>query len=288
MLNLLLMLRSADISCAKISDELSRVNYMFRTRVTELAKFESILKAMKLFTNERNLMNILDEKILESSEKLTDKNWIELLNKKSILRQRNIKIIEACAYNLMNRKAAMDIDDIQTCFLSSSLLSYNDEQFFKYLLEKFGRMLSAESADAEWLKKNKASFDSIINSIGMLKLRDAAVLNNICSYLANKSNNAPSQLLLSFVITCGNLNFMPKLFEKVFAKLSYKDLRINDSDTVKDKIKTLNFVWSLCILNQVNNDLIGIVMDQTFWQKLIGGKWDDSSQFVCQLKIRLI
>lgn len=114
-----------------------------RERLDELDNLQNLKLAMKFFTNEPSIIKKLDNKLLQLSNKLTSLDWVDLLNSKSIYRQRNVSILESCAYNLIKKKddKALNVESIQKCLLSCGILNYNDDQFYKFLLDSLNEEL---------------------------------------------------------------------------------------------------------------------------------------------------
>lgn len=90
---------------------------MAKEKLDLIDNYSALKKAMKLFTQKASkktlksvdviaqetlIVKKIDEKLLKIQDKLTAVDWVDLINTKSILRHRNINLIEACAYKLIN------------------------------------------------------------------------------------------------------------------------------------------------------------------------------------------
>lgn len=220
---------------------------------------------MKLFQNDQLLLKNLEEKIFKLSETLTTDNWIDLLNTSSIIKRRNINVIETCAYNINGQK--INLASVQKCLLSCGVLNYKDDQFMKFLVNRTNKFLEENLSDSKWVVDNKVNLFSIISSIGMLNIRDTDCLNSFCEILVN--NCQDSRLLINLVITCGSLNFKPNLTEKLVQKIKLTDFNLQKIEK-REKMFLLNYVWSLCMLNQAKNEFIDVVLRKDFWEEMIG------------------
>lgn len=265
------MLRSPRLFGENIKNSLTDSSRLLKNSLNEIEKFSSIILAMRLFPEDPLVVKQLDYKLLQSKEKLNGKDWIDLFNTKSILRQRNMTLIESCAYSLINNKTMLDIDSVQKILLSCGILSYHDEQFYKYLVENLLAILEKNKSNQNWLSQNESNMLSIINSIGMLQVRDKKLLDSICRLLADQKT-ASSKLIISYVISCGFLSYQPsdkKCFDSLFTKINPESLAANN---VKNKLQLLNYVWSLCVLDKTNDDLIAKVLVESFWSEFLNGQ----------------
>lgn len=236
---------------------------LIRDKSDDLADFKSIIKTIKLFQSDKYLIKSLENKLLLNSDKLTADNWIDLLNTNSIIKNRSIKVIEACVYNISNQE--ISLSSIQQCLLSCGILNYRDEQFFNMLVSRFKALLIDTTKDSSWVDENKKDIFSVISSIGMLGLRDKSCLNTLCDFF--EKNCIDNRVLINFVITCGSLNYDPHSIEKVISKIKVSDFNVNMG--TREKIFLLNYVWSLCMLKQPSAEFIKEVLQKSFWEDLI-------------------
>lgn len=236
---------------------------LIANKIHELQNIDSIIKANKLFSTNASVLKTLDETILKLNEQVTTEQWVDLLKVKSMLKIRNVKIIEACAYNITDKK--IDINSIQECLLSSGILKYHDEFFFKFLVQRFKELIDEFKTGQNWVKDNEKILFSIISSLGMLNLRDKYCMNVLCDLLASDCHD--SRVLINLVITSGSMNYDPKKIDDVISKIKLADF--SDITHKKHKMFLLNYVWSLCMLNRANSDFIKEVLKEDFWQELI-------------------
>ncbi len=234
------------------------------TKINDLKTFEHMIQALMIFYTDDYVLKSLGDKILQISDTLTIENWLELLNTCSIIKYRNLKIIEACAYNITGKN--IDINAIYKILLSCGILQYKyDSQFLKFIVQRLNELLDESKSNPTWLKSNKVEFFSIISSIGMLQLRDKTCLNKLSELL--NSNCDDPRVLINFIITCGSLKYDPQGFEKLIAKIKLTDF--NKEMDNRERMFLLNYVWSLCVLKQANKQFISAVLNQNFWKDLI-------------------
>ena len=186
--------------------------------------------------------------------------------------QRNISLLEACAYQLISLdkdQNKLTLENVQQALLSCGILAYMDEKFEAHLLGCLSNLLKSP----ELLKRKSDTetlLSSIINSIGILQIRDKQLLNTLSKYLMTNFERS-QKLLTNFVITCGYLNYNPNTeeFKQIIAKLNSSTHDIEDK---RDKITFLNYVWSTCLLKSPNNAFIATVLDEAkFYGALLQG-----------------
>lgn len=188
---------------------------------------------------------------------LSSGQWLELLKTKSILRQRSREILTVITFNLANNhKDLFRIEDIQQCLLSFGVLNYYDEQLLKRLMNDLSELIKN---GLKLTSENETLLESIMSSIGILRLRDEALLDLISDFLENA--NASTNLVTNFIISCAYLNYRPKIkFDSLINSLKY--------DEINDKSKLINLTWSLCVLNKPNLRLIDICLNEPFYKEL--------------------
>ncbi len=237
---------------------------LIHAKINDLKSFDHLIQAFTIFSADNYVLTFLGDKILQISETLTVENWIALLNTCSIIKYRNLKIIEACAYNISGKN--IDTHSIYKILLSCGILNYkHNSQFLKFLIQRFNELLGESKSNKVWFQDNKIELFSIISSIGMLQLREKVCLNNL-SELLNVNCEDP-RVIINFIITCGSLNYDPNGYEKLIAKIKLTDFN-KEMDT-REKMFLLNYVWSLCMLKQPNKQFISAVLNQNFCNDLV-------------------
>ena len=250
-------------------DEYEEFKNYLESKVPNLKTFDGIVSAMFTFQKDLKIINHLDNQILETSSDLKEDDWIKLISFKSILRQRNVKINKASSFCLLNRKKIFELREIQTCLLSYSMLSHYDEQLFSRLLKDLYSQINNE------ILLNEEEFYPIILSIGVLSLRDTKLLNKICDYLISNKDKHSKLLLVNFITSCGNVNFVPENLSKLLGDIDVSLFNFEDNASC---LQFLNLTISLCQLDKPNLTFIETVLNETFWKKILAGK---RKIFVC-------
>lgn len=168
----------------------------------------------------------------------------------------------------------LSLEQIQKCMLSCGILNYNEMSFYKFLLSQLNDTLSSAAQSttkptSSWLSENEQHLLAIITSLGMLQLRDENTLDTVCSLL--KANRDRSKLIVSFVQTCGALNYTPKSssdFAQIIASVTESAFNLGDD---RDRANFLNYVWSLCALNKADQYLIASVLEKKFFDSILNG-----------------
>jgi hypothetical protein len=247
-----------------------------KQKINEIDNFDSLVKALYIFQTDKFFTEQLNDKILEMSDKLGPKEWLTLMNAKSILRQRNQLILEACTYNLNKSLEHFKLEDIKTCFLSFGILSYYDSLLVKRLMKD----LTSFIEDPKNIAMNESRFNTlnaIVLSLGMLRLRDPNLIEKLSEFLnkqlisiSDKENldgyDAMNvhQLIINFIISCAHLNLAPET--EVFDKLiKHLNLRHFNVDKVKSKSQLISLTWSLCVLDKVKPEFVKYVLSEEFY-----------------------
>ena len=269
------------------SFDLEKFTEMAKEKLDSIDNYSTLKKAMKLFAQnsskntlkpldvrakEAFIVKKLDERVFKIQDKLSAADWVDLINTQSILRHRNLNLIESCAYNLtkLNDTNVLTIDAIQSLFLSCGVLSFNNVQFFNFLLNKLKDILKTNEKNSEWIKENERNLNAIINSIGILKLKDASLLDALVVFLDKDENIVNHKLIISFVKSIASLNYKPPgdNFSKLVAKINLNSFKLSE---IKEKSLLIDYVWSLCVLKVQNQELLSSVLAEAFWSSLITG-----------------
>ncbi|CAF0749806.1 unnamed protein product [Brachionus calyciflorus] len=263
-LKTLILLRTPQLYKMELLDTVRNYTNSARDRLEEVENYSQLKLAMKIFNQEPLTSKKLDKKLLNLADKLKSYDWVDILNNKSIYRQRDMAILELCSYNLIKTKQ-LDLDSIQKCLLSCGVLNFHNEQFYKYLLECLSDELK-KNPTKEWLVKNEKNLLSILASIGMLQLRDEKLLGIITEIL--EKNSDFSKLTINFITSCGGLNYkIPKdKLKNLTSKINVSNFDLNDR---KVKVNLLNYVWSLCSLDIPDVNLINEVLSEKYWMDLL-------------------
>lgn len=247
-----------------------------RSRIDEIGCISDTRRALKLFSSEPSVVQRIDIRVSQLAEKLTLDDWIELLNTKSVLRQRNVRLLELCAYNInkqleSKQDSHLSLDQIHKCLLSCGILSYHDGSFYQLIINQLQQSLE-KSGSTKWMVENEPHLQAIITSLGMLQLRHEKTLETLCTLL--KNNRDRIKLIVSFVQTCGALNYAPNeaQFAPIIAALGdpvITHFNLNDS---RDRSSYLNYVWSLCALDRADQYLVASVLEKKFFDSILKDK----------------
>ena len=115
---------------------------------------------------------------------------------------------EALAYHLVNFKEEFELTEIKKCFLSFGVLNFYEEQVYSRLLKDLNLLLNKATEESKLL--NDTDFNVILMSIGMLQIHEEKLIDDICAYLVKNKTEHSKMLLLNFVVSCANINYIPK------------------------------------------------------------------------------
>jgi hypothetical protein len=262
----------------KAADTTRGIQIQIKKNINNIDNIQSLIIANKLFSSENLMIKKLDELLMKFSHRLTGQDWVDIFNTKSILRLRNLSLLESCAYNLIDKTRKnqfnIDVTSIQKCLLSSGVLNFHNEEFYKFLTDSLNKQLNQQNVNRDWLDIMESDISSVTSSLGILQLRNTSLIDSICVMLNNVDSVRYQKLIVNYVISCAALNYKPKAnnsyaeFEKLVSKL--KESNFNKVN-LTDKIKLLDYVWSLCVLNVSKKDLISIVLNDLFLKSILGG-----------------
>ena len=282
-MRILSVLRRASVNNFVKPEQLKKFTELALDKINQIDNYKSLVLAMKLFApktkfhqtdqelKKQDTLNVkkIDDRIMKISDNLDWNDWIDLFKTKSILRLRNLNLLEACSFNIIKKcdNSSLSLDKIQTLLLSCGILSFTNEQFYKFLIDKLLEVIKANLNNSGWLKDNETNLLPIINSIGILKLNDKKLLDTLCLFLSQNQLSS-NTLATHFVVSCACLDYQPneKSFEALRNKLSLSSFKTEER---LDKIALLDYVWSLCVLDSASSEFVAAVLKESFWNDLI-------------------
>jgi hypothetical protein len=275
--NILEMLKGLKKSTAILKHDEFKLALLneIRNRSTTMTDYQDIISSMYAFQDDNEVMLQLDTCLVAITDSLKEHQWIDILKVKSILRKRNRLILELCAFNIVNiPHNRLTLGDIQQCLLSCGILTLVNNELYKSLIENLSDKLddfiknpSQFVSDVESTNNLK----SIINSLGMLQILDVQLLNKLTRLLSDEYFKNHDDLLISFIITCATLNYKTKSFEDIAFKKVIHNIRPIDKITNIDSKVLLNYVWSMCCLNKVEQNMIEYVLNRQFSMAMTSG-----------------
>ncbi|CAF0987432.1 unnamed protein product [Rotaria sordida] len=217
----------------------------------------------KLSYNDR-LINRLDERILEISDTLTFDDWFKILINKSILKRRDRTIIRAACYHLLKLSESFlfPLDKIKDCLFACAMLNVYEKSFLERLIRDAYEQINNIN--------DQFIFQSIVTSMGTLRLRHCELLDAFGRILLEESNlfsSLKNKSIQSFIRTCASVNYSPSILSKIIENHLKFDENITDDNNQLNEIKNrIDLVWSLAILDQANQNHLSIVLNQDIFQ----------------------
>ena len=242
-----------------------------RGDLAELKTCKDFTSALRLFSTDSEVLAFIDNRVVQSGECLSCADWIEIVNTMSIIRHRSVAALESCAYRLIEERHThhMSVEAVQKCLLSCGLLKFHDDQFLRFLTSAMLRELSVNEFNVSWLVKNEQLLLSVINSLSIMRIRNDALMRALGLFLQGKWQRF-SNLAIAYLIACGTLYYQPErgVLEQLSANVNEENF---DLHQYKEKLHFLNYVWSLCALNETANvkHAIPILLDRSFWSDII-------------------
>ncbi|CAF2673913.1 unnamed protein product [Rotaria sp. Silwood2] len=217
----------------------------------------------KLSYNDR-LINRLDERILEISDTLTFDDWFKILVNKSMLKRRDRTIIRAACYHLLKLSESFlfPLDKLKDCLLACAMLNVYEKSFLERLIRDAYEQINNIN--------DPFIFQSIVTSMGTLRLRHCELLDSFGRIILEESNlfsSSKNKSIQSFIRTCASVNYSPPTLSKIVDNHLKLDENITDDNNQLNEIKSrIDLVWSLAILDQANQNHLSVVLNQDIFQ----------------------
>lgn len=185
-------------------------------------------------------------------------------------------MVRKLTYHLEKRLIDLDLRTFCDILYTLNQLSFKSN----------GTILSEACYEAEKLiniDTEGAAINSLLTSLGQLKLQAKPLLNKIAEHLLQRlSSEVPSHQvsdreLFAFTLTTATVNYIPKdsqqLYEVIGQRLTReKVFQSLGSFGPKHDLLWLDLVWSMCILNKATPELLATVLSPDFYNKIIYSK----------------
>lgn len=146
-------------------------------------------------------------------EKISTAQAIELLLNVT-LKQRRIKpLLNAIAYNINQSQTQLTIKNISDILYCMAMLSFPDPGLLCKLVNDLKGSLKTIS--------QSSMIGSIITSLGILRYRDDALLNQISEWVVQNKNILRSQDLSALMITLATVGYTPSNSDVLFSVCKY-------------------------------------------------------------------
>ncbi|CAF3689928.1 unnamed protein product [Rotaria socialis] len=216
----------------------------------------------KLSYNDR-LINRLDERILEISDTLVFDDWFKILVNKSMLKRRDRTVIRAACYHLLKLSESFlfPLEKLKDCLLACSMLNVYDKSFLERLIRDAFEQINNIN--------DPFVFQSIVTSMGTLRLRHCELLDAFGRLLLEESNvfsSSKNKCVQTFIRTCASVNYSPPLLSKIIENHLKLDQNIHEDNQLNEIKSRIDLVWSLAILDQANQNHLSTVLNQDIFQ----------------------
>lgn len=153
--------------------------------------------------------------------------------------------------------------------LASSIISNNANLNIKECSDILYAMISLNFIDTMLLERIKpdicvgltknldrvAVVGSIVTSLGLMKYKDATLLDNLSQFMVEKHNLCRPKDLASLILTLALVNYRPQNIADIASKLIPKISQTDLSPT-----EWLDYVWALCILESYQSSHLESVL----------------------------
>ncbi|XP_025422415.1 uncharacterized protein LOC112692084 isoform X2 [Sipha flava] len=211
-----------------------------------------------LFSDLSTVLGITgDDEAAKLISSISLSQMVKVLSTLGAKKKRSTTLMRSLAFNIGRSSEKLDIKQCADILYALAVLNFPDE----VLLEKVG-------AD---LRKTLSTNDrfsvigSILTSIGILRYRDAELLESLSIWVEKHMNDCKPSILTSYLLTLAYVNYKPINMDniiKVFTDIKH----FNDAGNINT---WLDIVWSLVVLEKANNDHLESVLSSDYVSNLL-------------------
>ncbi|KAG5882845.1 hypothetical protein JTB14_022356 [Gonioctena quinquepunctata] len=198
-----------------------------------------------------------DDEAAKMVGSITLAQMVKVMSTLSIKKRRSTLLLRALAYNITGSTDQLNIKQCSDLLYSMATLNFPDEN----LLSRVGSDICIE---LEKNVKRGSVVGSILTSLGLLKYKNPALLENLSEWMTKNDILCRPQDIFSLFMTLAVLNYIPtnseKLFEVLLPQLTPPEAAL--------PVVWLEIVWSLVLLNKATNEHISSVLNDTFLHEL--------------------
>lgn len=218
------------------------------------------VSALSAAQNEGDLSLVLgvtgDDEAAKMIYSISLPQMIKVLMSLAFKKRRSIPLLRALSFNISRTNAVLDVKQGADILYALCCLNFPDE----VLLEK----VCFDLADSVPKCQKSSVIGSISTSLGLLKYREENLLETLTEWIIKNVEISRSQDIFSILHAFASVNYRPVAAEEFFKTidpyLSFKEASSTNA--------WLNVVWSLSVLEAVNDEQLKSVLNPDFQEKL--------------------
>lgn len=236
-----------------------------------LARLNNFHTINKVKSRSEDLSMILsvtaDDEAAKLVATITLPQMVKVMSSLAYKHRRSLMLLRSLAFNITRCNGALDIKQCADLLYSVAHLNFFDEN----LLQRITYDISS------CLEKNvnrSAVVGSILTSLGLLKYKDSVLLDTLSDWMLKNHDICRPQDMFAFFLTLAVLNHTPANWEQIFNVMVPQ---LKREEAVKSSV-WIEFVWSLVLLNKVNNEHLESVLSEDFLNQIPEISNDTSSK----------
>lgn len=205
-----------------------------------------------------------DDEAAKLIGKISLPQMIKVMSSLAAKKRRSLPLLRSVAFNISASSDKVDIKQGADVLYASALLNFYDE----VLLEK----VCSDLYDCILQNKKRAVIGSIATSLGILKYRDAELLDTLSEWYVQNLEVCQTQDIVSLLMTLATVYYIPRNADVLFSKLNS---HMDSADMGLSQ--WLDTVWALTILDRATAEHYESVLGGKFVNQLTGFDIDDMS-----------
>jgi len=182
--------------------------------------------------------------------------------------------LRALAYSISSNSETLDLKQCADLLYAMAVLNFPDS----ILIARIG--IDIANGLAENLNK-PAAIGSIITSLGLLKFRNADVIENLTDWMLKHRDICRPQDISSLILTLATLNYPTDRSEEIKSKLV---TGLVENDFSKSS-EWLTHVWALVVLDFAETQHFKSVLGKKFIEKLV---FERKGDLLSTMKMKLL
>ncbi|XP_057339049.1 FAST kinase domain-containing protein 4 [Microplitis mediator] len=165
-------------------------------------------------------------------------------------------LLRALASHIGNNHKELNIKQSADVLYGMAKLNFPDDVLLKKICREIIKSVDQVS--------NSPIIGSIITSLGMLRYRNDALMDELSQWAVKNKDTIRTQDVCSFLMTLATIGYKPINSDAFFNELVYS---LKEIDMIRPS-EWLDIVWALTTLNHVSSEHISSVLNDKFINKL--------------------